>query len=110
MSIHVDVPALLSVLTPDIAHSLSSFNLHFEAHSSWLCSGSGCGILVALGLTGDGAGQAEEQGHLLEETLEEVLLLLGLLKTDHKSFVTLTRIFIVIFTTAHLLSEKTQVL
>ena len=83
------------LITPvDTRHrSLSSFNLHFEAHSSWLCSGSGCGILVALGLTGDGAGQAEEQGHLLEETLQEVLLLHGLLKTDHKSFVTLTRIY-----------------
>ena len=46
-----------------------------------------------VGLTGDGAGQPEEQGHLLEETLQEVLLLHGLLKTDHKSFVTLTRIY-----------------
>ena len=94
LSIHVDGPAALRVVLTRRRHrSLSSFNLHFEAHSSWLGSGSGCGILVAVGLTGDGAGQAEEQGHLLEETLQEVLLLHGLLKTDHKSFVTLTHIY-----------------
>ena len=51
----------------------------FGAHSTWLC----CGILVAVGLTGDGTGHAEEWEHLAIEieTLQEVLLLPDLLKT-----------------------------
>ena len=44
----------------------------FGAHSTWL---------VAVGLTGDGTGHAEEWEHLVIETLREVLLLPELLET-----------------------------
>ena len=59
LSIHVDVPAALRVvLTTDIAHLVLLIYILKCIH---LGSYSGCGILVAVGLTGDSAGQAKEQ-------------------------------------------------